>query len=169
MSDTKPENDLITIAVVDDDTYIRNGLTQLLNNVVGMTCVGAYATPDEFLSACAHNPPDLLLLDVSLNGSSGIDAIPRIHERLPKMTIMMHSNYDDHDNIVRSREAGARGYVFKNSSAPHLYHAIVEVARGGSVWPPGYDFSKKTAGEKTLMASLRQTLGFLLGRGKKKM
>lgn len=161
MSDTNPPNDDITIAVVDDDTYIRNGLSQLLNNVVGMKCIGAYAGPDEFMSHCASRPPDLLLLDVSLNGASGLNAIPTIHKRFPEVAIMMHSNYDDHDNIVRSREAGARGYLFKNSSAPALYHAIIKVAGGGSVWPPGYNFSKEAAREDNILGYLKQKLRFL--------
>jgi len=164
VSNTGSRNATITVAVVDDDTYIRNGLSQLLNNVVGMNCVGSYATPDEFINDCATWSPDLLLLDVSLKGSSGIDAIPTIKKHLPNVAILMHSNYDDHDNIVRSREAGASGYMFKNSSAPALYDAILEVAAGGSAWPPGYDFSKESANDNNLVKYVKKKLRFLLGK-----
>jgi len=145
----------VVVAVVDDDRYVRDGLSQLLNNVVGMKCSDTFDSPEDFLSATHAVPPDLLLLDVSLNGSSGIDAIPVLRKRFPEMVILMHSNYDDHDNIIRSRRAGAGGYIFKNSSAPVLYEAILEAVNGVSVWPPGYE----EIGESTFRRKVFDRIG----------
>ena len=156
--------DAINIVVIDDDPYIRDGLVQLLNNVVGMQSTGVYASPEQFLSTEHTVPPDLLLLDVSLNGSSGIDAIPVLRNRFPEMTILMHSNYDDSDHIRRSREAGARGYLFKNSSAPALYEAIQQVAGGSTVWPPGYQNGESIPSGSGAYAWFRKWFRFWLNR-----
>ncbi len=139
MSEPGKSENLISVAIVDDDAHVRSGLWWLLNNVVGMRCAGAFATYREALAALAAQPPDVILLDVSMPDVSGIDAIRPLRANLPVAKIIMHSNYDDEEKIARSFKAGAVGYVLKNSSAPTLYDAIVKAHQGGSVWPLGFD------------------------------
>jgi DNA-binding NarL/FixJ family response regulator len=139
MSEIGKQENFITVAVVDDDAHVRTGLWWLLNNVVGMRCAGVFSTYREALTTLSSQPPDVILLDVSMPDISGIDAIRPLHAKLPVAKIIMHSNYDDEEKIVGSMKAGAAGYVLKNSSAPTLYDAIVKAHQGGSVWPPGFD------------------------------
>jgi DNA-binding NarL/FixJ family response regulator len=76
---------------------------------------------------------------VSLPGTSGIDAIRPMREKFPQMKIIMHSNYDHEDKILRARQAGASGYMLKNQGVAALRGAILKVGGGGSVWPSGYE------------------------------
>ena len=138
MPEIATPNRVISVAVVDDDANVRNGLWWLLNNIAGLRCTGAFASCREFLTSVAE-PPDILLLDVSMPETSGIDGIPPIKTKFPATKIIMHSNFDDEDKMLRSRRAGAMGYVLKYASAPQLYEAILRVHRGGSVWPPGFE------------------------------
>ncbi|MCI0696725.1 response regulator transcription factor [candidate division KSB1 bacterium] len=138
MSEIAAQNHIISVAVVDDDANVRNGLWWLLNNIAGLRCAGAYASCREFLATSAE-PPDILLLDVSMPETSGIDGMQPIKTKFPAIKIIMHSNFDDEDKMSRSRRAGARGYVLKNASAPQLYETILHVHRGGAVWPPGFE------------------------------
>jgi DNA-binding NarL/FixJ family response regulator len=138
MLEIATQNRVISVAVVDDDANVRNGLWWLLNNVAGLRCAGAFASCREFLAINAE-PPDILLLDVSMPETSGIDGMPPIKTKFPTTKIIMHSNFDDEDTMARSRRAGAMGFVLKNASAPQLYEAILHVHRGGSIWPPGIE------------------------------
>ncbi len=129
---------MVNVAVVDDDANVRTGLKWLLDNVVGLRCSGTYATMSGAMCGLAEQPPDVLLLDVSLPDISGLDGIRMVRTELPSVKIIMHSNYDEEDKIVRSIKAGASGYVLKNASAPMLHDAIFKVYRGDTVWPGGY-------------------------------
>lgn len=135
------KNRIITVAIVDDDVNIRDGLWWLLNNVKGMQCIGAYASRPEAMTAFAAQAPDVLLLDVSLQKASGLDSIMPLRVEYPGMKIIMHSNYDHDEKILQARKRGASAYVLKNASAPALHDAIVRVYRGEQVWPAGYDES----------------------------
>ncbi len=138
MPEIATQNRVISVAVVDDDANVRNGLWWLLNNIAGLRCAGAFASCREFLATDAE-PPDILLLDVSMPETSGIDCVQPIRTKFPATKIIMHSNFDDEDKMSHSRRAGARGYVLKNASAPQLYETIQRVHRGGTVWPPGFE------------------------------
>lgn len=145
----------ITIAVVDDDAIIRQGLWWLLNHITGLRCAGAYASCEEFL-ASSVTAPEIVLLDVSMPKVSGIDSIPEISAAFPQTRIIMHSNFDDDDKIWRSRRAGARGYVLKNASAPQLYEAILKVCAGGEVWPAVPPLSDDSSFLKSLTEKFRR-------------
>lgn len=143
--------EVITVSVIDDDANIRNGLSWLLNNIVGLSCLETYTSYPEAQKGLDQKTPDILLLDISLPGISGIEAIQPIRKRFPEMKIIMHSNYDEDEKIARSIRAGASGYVLKNASASWLHHAILKVVQGDSVWPPGYS-------ERTLPANPQSLL-----------
>jgi DNA-binding NarL/FixJ family response regulator len=138
-----PEDEIlpktITIAVVDDDVNVRTGLWWLLSNIAGIHCTGTYADFCEAMQGLTLQAPDIVLLDVTMPGVSGIDAIRPIHKQSPHVRIIMHSNYDDEEKIFQAQQAGAAGYILKNASAPALYEAILKVYQGGSVWPTGYE------------------------------
>ena len=133
---------MITVAIVDDDVNIRDGLWWLLNNIKGIQCIGAYESWPEAITAFRAQAPDILLLDVSLQKASGLDSIEPMRATFPDMKIIMHSNYDHEDKIMLAKTRGASGYVLKNASAPALHDAILQVYDGGQVWPAGYNSPK---------------------------
>lgn len=169
MPETAAAREIITVAVIDDDANVRQGLWWLLNNVIGIRCTGAYASCQEFL-ANSEQAPDVLLLDIAMPGVSGFDAIPMIKAKYPALKIIMHSNFDDDDKIMRARQAKVCGYILKNASAPQLYEAIEQVYRGNSVWPAGFeqdepDFNNSMP--RVFLKALKRRLG-ALAEGKRK-
>lgn len=154
MPETAIQNPVISVAVVDDDANVRNGLRWLLSNLAGLRCAGTFASCDEFRTTSGE-PADILLLDVNMLGTSGIDGVQAIKARFPAIKIIMHSNFDDDDKILRSQQAGATGYVLKNASAPQLYDAILLVHRGGSIWPAGFEpETSRSANRNALLNAL---------------
>lgn len=144
---------IINVALIDDDANIREGLWWLLNNIAGLRCVGAYAGCKEFL-ALTDLKLEVLLLDVTMPGMSGLEGLRPIKARYPGLKIIMHSNFDDEDKIMRAQRAGAAGYILKSASAPQLHEAILAAARGEEVWPIGFDGNRLSA----LPPSFLQTL-----------
>ena len=166
-----PEHDIlqkpISIAVVDDDANVRTGLWWLLSNIAGIHCVGTYANLHEALQGLKLQTPDIVLLEVAMQGISGIEAIRPIHLQSPQAKIIVHSNYEDEEKISRAQQAGAAGYILKNASAPDLYETILKVYQGGTVWPLGYNeadlealshtnfFTRLAAKARTLVKKVR--------------
>lgn len=142
---------VITVSVIDDDANIRSGLSWLLNNTAGLSCLETYTSYSEAQKGFAQKPPDILLLDIGLPVISGIESIQPIRKRFPEIKIIMHSNYDEDEKIVRSIRAGASGYILKNASSSWLHHAILKVVQGGSVWPPGYSARTLPANPRSLL------------------
>jgi DNA-binding NarL/FixJ family response regulator len=93
MPEIATPNRVISVAVVDDDANVRHGLWWLLNNIAGLRCAGAFASCREF-QANIDEPPDILLLDVSMPEISGIDCVQPIKTTFPAAKIIMHSNFD---------------------------------------------------------------------------
>ncbi|MCI0612768.1 response regulator transcription factor [bacterium] len=141
MTTMKKTNAAVSIAVVDDDSIVRNGLSELLNSSSDLQCVGTFHDVSEAMTGMRECTPDILLLDVNLPGASGLEAILPMRTRFPQMKIIMHSNYDEEEKIVRAMRDGASGYVLKNQGTSVLHEAILKVRDGGSVWPSGYDES----------------------------
>lgn len=163
MDTIKPGTRSITVAVVDDDAKVRSDLAWLLNSAEGLRCPGLFPTCRAALEAFSEMAPEVLLLDVNLPGINGIEGIPLFHEKIPGLKIVMFSNYEDEDKIMRSRAAGAAGYLRKNTPAAALFEAIRTVQQGGEVWPAGsktvsppavHSRGKNTAGTRSLAAAI---------------
>jgi len=131
----QPENSTtnpIRIAVVEDDSTVRNGLRMLLNGTPGFSCIDAYGSGEEALTGIPGNQPDVVLLDINLPGISGIECILKLKEMdLPVLFIML-TVFEDTDAIFRSLSAGACGYLLKHTPPAKLLEAIQDVYRGGS-------------------------------------
>ncbi len=150
----------INVAVIDDDANIRNGLWWLLNNIAGIHCIGTYSGCKEFLLQ-KDLTLDVLLLDVTMPGMSGLEGIRPIKTRYPGLKIIMHSNFDDEDKIMRAQRSGAAGYVLKNASAPQLHEAILTAARGDTVWPVGFERNVMSAKPPSFFQALTEKVRML--------
>ncbi len=157
MAETTSTTDLIKIAVIDDDANVRNGLWWLLNHVIGLRCVGAYSSCAEFMAQSTQTP-EVLLLDLVLPGTSGLEGIRPILRKHPALKILMHSNFDDEEKILHARRAGAAGYILKNASAPQLHDAILAVHRGETLWPAGLNRECTNAASFSCLHDLTQKL-----------
>lgn len=128
-------NSMLRVAVVDDHPLFRAGVTRTLKEL-GFDVVAEGSDTDDAVRIADRIKPDLLLLDVSMPGD-GLVAIERILARYPQASIVMLTASEDGDNIRRSLQLGARGYVLKGTGATGLAEILRSVARGELYVPPG--------------------------------
>jgi DNA-binding NarL/FixJ family response regulator len=126
----------IRIVVVDDHEVVRHGLRLSLELEPDMTLIGEARTGEEALALVADGKPDVVLLDVRLEGADGPEVCRRILEVAPRTAVVMLTNYDQDGFVLRSLMAGAKGYVIKDVQLSELKKMIRSVYRGGSVLDP---------------------------------
>jgi DNA-binding NarL/FixJ family response regulator len=119
-----------TILIVDDYPLVREGLKSTIKSAVGYEVVGQAANAREAIRIVKHLKPDLVLLDLALPDKSGIDLCGEIRNTAPSTRIMMVSMHSKVDYIVRSFQAGATGYMAKESATERLLQGIESVLRG---------------------------------------
>jgi len=122
----------ITIAIVEDQPEMRESLAEWLGAAPGMRCVGAHATGEDALRRIPGENPDVVLMDIHLDGMSGIECVSRLKERMPQVQVLMLTTYDDGDLIFDSLRAGANGYLLKNMPQEELLQALQQVRAGGA-------------------------------------
>jgi DNA-binding NarL/FixJ family response regulator len=123
---------MIRIVVADDHTIVREGLKQLLGAAGDLTVVGEAQNGHETLERVRALEFDLLLLDMSMPGKSGIELIRQVRAEKPRLRILVLSMHEEHQYAVRAIRAGAAGYLTKESASRQLVEAIRKVASGGA-------------------------------------
>lgn len=120
------------IVVADDHTIVREGLKQILAGAEDFQVVGEARDGHEVMSRVRELDFDLLLLDMSMPGKSGIELIKQVRSEKPKLKILVLSMHEEHQYAVRAIRAGASGYLTKESASRQLVEAIRKVAGGGA-------------------------------------
>jgi DNA-binding NarL/FixJ family response regulator len=123
---------MIRIVVADDHTIVREGLKQLLSATSDLSVVGEAQNGQEVLERVRALAFDVLLLDMSMPGKSGIELIKQVHAEKPKLRILVLSMHEEEQYAVRAIKAGAAGYLTKESATAQLVSAIRKVAGGGA-------------------------------------
>ncbi len=123
---------MIRIVVADDHTIVREGLKQLLAAAGDLQVVGEAQDGFEVIKRVRELDFDLLLLDMSMPGKSGIELIKQVKGEKPKLRILVLSMHEEHQYAVRAIRAGAAGYLTKESASRQLVEAIRKVAGGGA-------------------------------------
>ncbi len=126
----------IRVVVVDDHALFRRGLENVLSSEPDLEVVGEAADGLEALDVCAALLPDVVLMDVRMPGSSGIEATRKIREARPETRIVMLTVSDDEEDLFESLRAGANGYLLKEVSIDEVADAVRVVARGHSLISP---------------------------------
>jgi|ERR1017187_7966802 DNA-binding NarL/FixJ family response regulator len=128
---SKTENNLLTVAVVEDDAQVRQSLANILRRGPGVVCVGEYGDAEEAVREIPRVKPKVVLMDINLPGMSGVDCVRRLSELTPQTQIVMLTVYDNTDAIFKSLAAGACGYLLKPISSAQLLSAVRDVYAGG--------------------------------------
>ncbi len=129
---------VINVAIVEDRAEVRDGLALLVNASDGHHTVGAFASAEDAMEALETGlSPDVVLMDIGLPGMDGVRAVATIKTRWPAIQFMMLTVYDDNERIFSSLEAGATGYVLKNTPPEQLLHDITTLFKGGSPMSSG--------------------------------
>ena len=126
----------IKILIVDDHPIVRQGLAAVLEHEEDLTVVGEAGDGVEGVAKARALLPDIILMDLQMPEMDGVDAITRIVEDGLKTSIIILTTYDTDDYIFRGIEAGARGYLLKDSSPDEVIKAIRTVRRGDSLIEP---------------------------------
>ena len=121
---------MIRIVIADDHTLMREGLKRILESTDDIEVVGEATDGFGVLAHVRKGGFDLLLLDLSMPGRSGIDLIRQIRTESPKLPVLVLTMYEEEQYAIRSIRAGAQGYLTKESAGTQLVHAIRKVASG---------------------------------------
>jgi DNA-binding NarL/FixJ family response regulator len=134
------------IMIIDDHPIVRQGLAQLIGQELDLVVCGEAAEVDEAKQLLARVRPDLVLLDISLKESNGIDLIKFIRTNLPSVFVLVLSLHDASAYAERVLQSGARGFVSKAEAVENVVVAIREVMAGGIYVSPPTRHSVKGLG-----------------------
>jgi DNA-binding NarL/FixJ family response regulator len=123
---------MIRIVLADDHTIVREGLKQVLGAAADLAVVGEAKDGREVLERVRELDFDVLLLDLSMPGKSGIELIKQVRAERPKLRVLVLSMHQERQYAVRAIQAGASGYLTKESAPAQLVSAIRKVAAGGA-------------------------------------
>jgi DNA-binding NarL/FixJ family response regulator len=126
----------IRIVIADDHPVFRAGLQGLLSGQADFQVVGEAANGREAVNSVRLTAPDVLLVDLQMPELDGVHAIREIRGVAPKTRILVLTTYDSDGDILRAVEAGATGYLLKDTPREELFKAIRATARGESVLAP---------------------------------
>src|SRR3954454_5742888 len=124
------------VLIADDHPVYLSGLRMLLEMIGTVEVVGEARTGKEALSEIYRLRPHLVLMDVNMPGTSGIEVTRTIATRRPDTSVIMLSMLEDRDTFLAAIRAGARGYLVKGASTEDIGQAIGTVRRGGVVFGP---------------------------------
>ena len=127
--------DLIRVLIADDHYVVRQGLAALLAPRNGMEVVGEAANGREAVELARTLQPDVILMDMIMPEMNGPEAIALIKQENPKARILVLTSFGESKQISAAIQAGALGYLLKDSSPDDLMHAIRSVYRGNLVLP----------------------------------
>lgn len=121
---------MIKLLIADDHTLVREGLKQILNDISEVEVSGEARNGQEVIDKVSTNHYDLILLDISFPGKSGLDVLKRLRALKPELPVIILSMHPEDQYAIRSLKAGASGYLTKESSPQELIGAILKVANG---------------------------------------
>ncbi|MBS1774794.1 MAG: response regulator transcription factor [Bacteroidetes bacterium] len=123
---------MIRIAIVEDNSTLRQTLATLLEQTDGLHCVCALPNLLNVVSEIRKATPDIVLMDIGLPNISGIEGVRTIKENFPKIEILMFTVFEDDDKIFEAIQSGASGYLVKKSTPSEIIDAIFSLADGGA-------------------------------------
>ncbi len=126
----------IRVALVEDDVHFQQALRDTIAGAPDMRLLSVSSTRGAGLRAISGEPVDVLLVDLGLPDGSGIDVIRAAHTRWPQCSIMVCTVFGDEQHVMQSLEAGAAGYLLKDSAPTSMLAEIRSLHAGGSPISP---------------------------------
>jgi two-component system response regulator NreC len=120
----------IRVFLADDHAVLRTGLKMFINSQPDMVCVGEAGDGESTLNRLRQIRPDLLLLDLSMPGLGGLDALPEIRRQAPETRVLVLTMHTEEDYLHQALSQGAAGYVLKQAVDQELLNAIRATMRG---------------------------------------
>ena len=123
------------VLIADDHTLVRRGMRAILEMYPEWEVCGEASNGPEAVRKAKEMLPDVIIMDISMPGPSGLDATREIREALPQTGVLIVSMHDSRELILAAREAGARGYLSKSETDGRLIEALSTVCRGEPYFP----------------------------------
>ena len=124
------------VLIVDDHPLFRSGMRALLDSDPDTVVVGEATTGDEAIAVAATLQPDVILMDLHMPGTSGIEATRRIVATSPNIRVLVVTMFEDDTSVFTALRAGARGYVLKGANPDEILQAIQLVGNGQAIFSP---------------------------------
>lgn len=121
---------MLKILIADDHAIVRQGLKQILADIPDLAVVDEASSGNEVLSKVRTNAYDVLILDISMPGLSGLDVLKQLKSEKPDINVLMLSMHPEEQYAIRALKAGAAGYLTKESAPEELIAAIKKVSIG---------------------------------------
>jgi len=132
MTLAQPKTDKISLLLVDDHPMVQDGLLACFSYYDDIEVLGVSNDGETALTKALALKPDVILMDVSMPSMNGIDATEIITEQLPDTKVLIFSMHDTAEFVRSAIQAGASGYVLKDTSSEEVYYAIKAVAKGNT-------------------------------------
>jgi DNA-binding NarL/FixJ family response regulator len=126
----------IRVLIADDHALVRAGFRALLSACPGVKVVGETGDGREAVRWVNRDPPDVVLMDISMPGLNGLDAAARVVAEHPEVRVIVLSMHTDEEYVLQALRAGASGYLLKDSDAAELELALAAVVRGETYLSP---------------------------------
>lgn len=146
------------IAIVEDNTMLRQNLVLLLGGEADLEVCGDFGTAEEALADLKTIEPELMLVDLGLPGElDGCQLIRAAKEIFPELEVLVHTVFDARDKVFEAIKAGAAGYILKGASPRELIEAVYNLAKGGAPMSPKIaravigEFHEKTVEDQYLL------------------
>ena len=155
----------IRVLVVDDHAVVREGIRSVLERQPGFEVVGEAADGAAALKLATATNPDVVVLDVSMPGGSGLRTAADLRTQVPEARVLILSMYDNAEYVLEAVRAGASGYLLKDSAATDLRQAVTKVHAGESYFSSAVE-AQLTAAKRGEIDRESQSgkLGMLSGR-----
>jgi DNA-binding NarL/FixJ family response regulator len=126
----------LRVLIADDHPLFRHGLVALLNASPDFEVVGEATTGEEAIELAASLQPDVILMDIQMPGTNGIEATRRILHTSPHIRVLIITMFEDDASVFTAMRAGARGYILKDTQKAEMLQAIRAVGRGEAIFSP---------------------------------
>ncbi len=126
-------NGPIRVMVADDHAIVREGIGLILETAEGIEVVGEASNGQEAIERAEELKPDVILMDLRMPVMDGLPAIRILRESHPEIAIVVLTTYNEDDLMLKSLQAGAQGYLLKDTSRQTLIQTIEAAARGGTL------------------------------------
>jgi len=128
--------DSIRLLIADDHAFYREGVRTMLLGLPDMEVIGEAASGDETIARAEALQPDVILMDIKMPGTNGIEATRRILQANPHIKVLVVTMFEDDDSVFAAMRAGARGYLLKDADQDELVRAVKAVSRGEAIFSP---------------------------------
>jgi DNA-binding NarL/FixJ family response regulator len=127
---------VIRVLLAEDHAIVRKGLVELLEGADDIEVVGAAANGDEAVALVAEERPDVILMDISMPGTDGIEATKAINATDATVRIVMLTAFSDRDRVLAALDAGAVGYLLKDAEPKEVFDAVRAASQGDAPLAP---------------------------------